>query len=228
MSYRDKLQYLLVRVLAIANAKAKRLIAEGQILVNGIAVTENVLIQATDQVEYHSMVVQQAKQMRYVALYKPRGIETTLNASIENNLTGFVPFAEKLFPVGRLDKESEGLLLMTNDGTLFNAIIGPDSLIEKEYIVQVNKPINESFLSTMASGVTIMGKQTWPCKLSYIDSHTFGIVLQQGLNRQIRRMCYQLGFEVLMLKRIRIANILLDTLVSGEYRLINRSEMVLQ
>lgn len=227
MSYRDKLQYLLVRVLTIANAEAKRLIAEGQILVNGIAVTENVLIQATDQVEYHSMVVQQAKQMRYVALYKPRGIETTLNASIENNLTGFVPFAEKLFPVGRLDKESEGLLLMTNDGLLFNAIIGPDSLIEKEYIVQVNKPINESFLSTMASGVTIMGKQTWPCKLSYIDSHTFGIVLQQGLNRQIRRMCYQLGFEVLMLKRIRIANILLDTLISGEYRLINRSEMVL-
>lgn len=227
MSYRDKLQYLLVRVLAIANAEAKRLIAEGQILVNGIAVTENVLIQATDQVEYHSMVVQQAKQMRYVALYKPRGIETTLNASIENNLTGFVPFAEKLFPVGRLDKESEGLLLMTNDGLLFNAIIGPDSLIEKEYVVQVNKPINESFLSTMASGVTIMGKQTWPCKLYYIDSHTFGIVLQQGLNRQIRRMCYQLGFEVLMLKRIRIANILIDTLVSGEYRLINRSEMVL-
>ncbi len=228
MSYRDKLQYLLVRVLAIANAKAKRLIAEGQILVNGIAVTENVLIQATDQVEYHGIVVQQAKQMRYVALYKPRGIETTLNASIENNLTGFVPFAEKLFPVGRLDKESEGLLLMTNDGLLFNAIIGPDSLIEKEYVVQVNKPINEYFLSTMASGVTIMGKQTWPCKLSYIDSYTFGIVLQQGLNRQIRRMCYQLGFEVLMLKRIRIANILLDTLVSGEYRLINRSEMVLQ
>jgi 23S rRNA pseudouridine2604 synthase len=227
MSYRDKLQYLLVRILAIANVEAKRMIAEGQILVNGVAVTENVLIQATDQVEYNSKVIQKAKQMRYVALYKPRGIETTLNASIESNLTSFMPFAEKLFPVGRLDKESEGLLLMTNDGILFNTIIGPDSLIEKEYIVQVNKPINESFLSKMASGVTIMGKETWPCKLSYIDSNTFGIVLQQGLNRQIRRMCYQLGFEVLMLKRIRIANILLDTLVSGEYRLLNRSEMVL-
>lgn len=218
MTYRDKLQYLLVRKLRIANKEAKQLIGAGAVAVNNKAVFENVVIQVTDSVSYNNTLVQEPKQMLYIALYKPRGIETTLNETISDNLRSLLPFEEKLFPVGRLDKESEGLLLMTNDGELFNKITKPGSKVEKEYIVTVDKPIDESFVTRMSTGIEIMGRLTLPCKVNPIDDHNFQIILTQGLNRQIRRMCYKLHYEVLTLKRTRIDNILLGDLKPGEYK----------
>ncbi len=218
MTYRDKLQYLLVRKLRIANKEAKKLIESGAIAVNNTIVFDNVLINVTDSVSYNNNLVQEPKQMLYIALYKPRGIETTLNESIVDNLKSLLPFDEKLFPVGRLDKESEGLLLMTNDGDLFNKITKPGSGIEKEYIVTVDKPIDETFVQHMSNGIEIMGQLTLPCKVMPIDAYTFRIILTQGLNRQIRRMCYKLNYGVLTLKRIRIDNILLGDLKPGEYK----------
>lgn len=218
MTYRDKLQYLLVRKLRIANKEAKQLIESGAIAVNNTIVFDNELISITDSVSYNNNVVQEPKQMLYIALYKPRGIETTLNEGIDDNLKSLLPFNEKLFPVGRLDKESEGLLLMTNDGNLFNRITKPGSQIEKEYIVTVDKPIDENFEQRMSNGIEIMGQLTLPCKLMPIDAYTFRIILTQGLNRQIRRMCYKLNYEVLTLKRIRIDNLLLGDLKPGEYK----------
>lgn len=220
MTYRDKLQYLLVRKLRIANKEAKQLIESGAIAVNNTIVFDNVLISITDSVSYKNNVVQEPKQMLYIALYKPRGIETTLNEGIDDNLKSLLPFNEKLFPVGRLDKESEGLLLMTNDGNLFNRITKPGSQIEKEYIVTVDKPIDENFVQRMSNGIEIMGQLTLPCKLMTIDAYTFRIILTQGLNRQIRRMCYKLNYGVLILKRIRIDNVLLGDLKPGEYKIL--------
>ncbi|MES2727201.1 MAG: pseudouridine synthase [Bacteroidota bacterium] len=218
MTYRDKLQYLLVRKLRIANKEAKQLIADGLITVNNTIVFDNVIVLVTDSVSYNNIIVQEPKQMLYITLYKPRGIETTLNETISDNLKALLPFDEKLFPVGRLDKESEGLLLMTNDGDLFNKITKPGSQIEKEYIVTVDKPIDENFVARMSNGIEIMGQLTLPCKVKPIDDYTFRIILTQGLNRQIRRMCYKLNYEVLTLKRIRIDNVLLGDLKPGEYK----------
>ncbi|MES2380640.1 MAG: pseudouridine synthase [Bacteroidota bacterium] len=221
MTYRDKLQYLLVRKLRIANKEAKQLIADGLITVNNTIVFDNVIVLVTDSVSYNNIIVQEPKQMLYIALYKPRGIEATLNETISDNLKALLPFDEKLFPVGRLDKESEGLLLMTNDGDLFNKITKPGSQIEKEYIVTVDKPIDENFVVRMSNGIEIMGQLTLPCKVKPIDDYTFRIILTQGLNRQIRRMCYKLNYEVLTLKRIRIDNVVLGDLKPGEYKKLN-------
>ena len=148
-------------------------------------------------------ILQEAKKLIYIAYYKPRGIETTLNTDIADNLKNILPFKDDVFPVGRLDKESEGLLLLTNDGTLYDKILRNENKTEKEYLVKVDKEITKSFLETMSSGITIMSKKTLPCKLVQIDETYFQNYLIQGLNRQIRRMCYKLNFEVLSLKRIR-------------------------
>jgi len=165
--------------------------------------------------------VQQGKELIYVALYKPRGIECTLNENIEQNLATIIDFNEKLFPVGRLDKESEGLLILTNDGFYFNKTINPASKVEKEYIVTVNKPITGEFLTEMSRGVEVLGQITLPCKTEIIDEFTFKIILVQGLNRQIRRMCFKLNYMVTSLKRIRIENINLENLQPGEFRIID-------
>ncbi len=222
MTFRNRLQYLLVKKLQIANKEAIRLILSGQILVNGIVVDENVVVSITDEVVYQNQIIKAGKKLLYIAFYKPRGIETTLNTSIPDNLKSILPFEEKLFPVGRLDKESEGLLLLTNDGTLFDKTLRKEYQTEKEYIVEVNKPLTETFLATMSSGVFIMGQTTLPCKITPLDAYTFQIVLVQGLNRQIRRMCYKLGYEVVLLKRTRINTVLLGNLQPNEFEILTK------
>jgi len=225
MSYRDKLQYLLVKKLQISNASAKEIILSNQIMVNAVNVNDNILIKETDRVVLNEKIIQEGKKIIYVALHKPRGIESTLNPSITDNLTVFIPFKEKLFPVGRLDKESEGLLILTNDGYLFNKTINPKSEVEKEYIVTVNKPITSNFINEMSRGVEILGQTTLPCVVEKTDDFTFKIVLVQGLNRQIRRMCYKLDYLATSLKRVRIGNVLLNDLPAGESRLILDNEL---
>ena len=221
MSYRDKLQYLLVKKLNISNAQAKEIILLKKVLVNTKNVCDNIEILETDTVYYNNEIVQIGKKLIYVALNKPRGIECTLNKKIEQNLSTIFNFNEKLFPVGRLDKESEGLLILTNDGYYFNKTINPTSEIEKEYIVTVNKPITKEFILEMSRGVEVLGQITLPCKTEKIDDFTFKIILIQGLNRQIRRMCFKLNYMVTSLKRVRIGNIKLEKLQPNEFRMIH-------
>lgn len=224
MTFRNRLQYLLVVRLQISNKEALSLIFSGKVLVNGSVVQSNCEIKQTDEVVYAGQVLQEAKKLIYIAYYKPRGIETTLNTDIADNLKAILPFEEEVFPVGRLDKESEGLLLLTNDGTVYDKILRNENKTEKDYIVLVDKPITTDFLQAMSSGIVIMGKKTLPCKLIQIDDFTFKITLIQGLNRQIRRMCYKLNYEVLSLKRVRIGEIHLGDLKAGEFRVGESSD----
>jgi 23S rRNA pseudouridine2604 synthase len=220
MTFRNRLQYLLVVRLQISNKNALALILSGKVLVNGISIKSNIEFMPVDEVIYENKVLQKGKKLIYIAYYKPRGIETTLNTEIPDNLKNTLPFNKELFPVGRLDKASEGLLLLTNDGTLYDKILRNENKTEKEYIVTVDKKIDEYFIKTMSNGITIMGKTTLPCKVRQIDDFTFNIVLVQGLNRQIRRMCYKLHYEVLSLIRIRIDQIKLENLTDGTYRVL--------
>ena len=222
MSYRDKLQYLLVKKLNISNAQAKEIILSNMVLVNSEIVRNNIEILETDTVFYNNEIIQDGKKLIYVALYKPRGIECTLNEKIDQNLSTIINFNEKLFPVGRLDKESEGLLILTNDGYYFNKTINPASEVEKEYIVTVNKPITNDFISEMSRGVEILGQITLECKTEKIDDFTFKIILVQGINRQIRRMCFKLNYMVNSLKRVRIGKVNLESLQPGKYRMIEK------
>jgi 23S rRNA pseudouridine2604 synthase len=220
MTFRNRLQYLLVVRLQISNKEALHLIISGKVLVNGIISKSNCELTQTDEVVFEGKVLQEAKKLIYIAFYKPRGIETTLNVAIEDNLKAILPFEADIFPVGRLDKESEGLLLLTNDGTVYDKILRNENKTEKDYVVQVDKPITSEFLETMSEGIVIMGNKTLPCKLIQIDDFTFKITLIQGLNRQIRRMCYKLDYEVLGLKRVRIGDVNLENLNAGEYRIL--------
>jgi 23S rRNA pseudouridine2604 synthase len=221
MSYRDKLQYLLVKKLNISNAQAKEIILSKKVLVNTENVCDNIVILETDAVFYNNEIIQIGKKLIYVALYKPRGIECTLNEKIDQNLSTIINFQEKLFPVGRLDKESEGLLILTNDGYYFNKTINPASEVEKEYIVTVNEPITNEFILEMSKGVEILGQITLPCIMEILDEFTFKNILVQGLNRQIRRMCFKLNYMVISLKRVRIGKVHLENLQAGEYRTID-------
>lgn len=220
MTFRNRLQYLLVVRLQISNKNALALILSGKVLVNGVSVKSNIEFRQVDEVIYENNVLQEGKKLIYIAYYKPRGIETTLNTAIPDNLKDILPFDEELFPVGRLDKASEGLLLLINDGTLYDKMLRNENKTEKEYIVTVDRKIDEHFIKTMSNGITIMGKTTLPCELRQVDDFTFNIILVQGLNRQIRRMCYKLNYEVLSLIRVRIDQIKLENLTAGSYKVL--------
>jgi 23S rRNA pseudouridine2604 synthase len=225
MTFRKRLQYLLVKRLKISNKSALALILGGKVFVNEQSVWENIVINLEDSVVYEGQILQEGKKFLYVAFYKPRGIETTLNIEIADNLKSILPFEEELFPVGRLDKESEGLLLLTNDGRLFDKTLRSEHQTEKEYLVTVGKEINDEFIQKMSEGIMIMGKMTLPCQVEIIDKFSFKIILVQGLNRQIRRMCYKLGYEVERLIRRRIGKIGIGNLSPNEYRYLSFEEI---
>lgn len=221
MTFRKRIQYFLVKRLNISNKDALNLILEGKIWINEIQIFENIEVNIEDKIVYAGEILQAGKQLIYVAFYKPRGIETTLNTEIVDNLKNILPFEETLFPVGRLDKASEGLLLLTNDGRLFDKTLRSEHQTEKEYLVKVDKEITDDFIIKMSSGVSILGKITLPCIIEKVNDFIFKIILVQGINRQIRRMCYKLGYEVMELKRIRIGNISLGDLAPNGYRFLN-------
>jgi 23S rRNA pseudouridine2604 synthase len=226
MTFRKRLQYFLVKRLNISNKNALALILEGKVLINDAFVFENIEISIEDKIVYAGEVLQEGKKFIYVAFYKPRGVETTLNTDIPHNLKDILPFEETLFPVGRLDKESEGLLLLTNNGRLFDKTLRSEHQTEKEYLVKVDKEITNDFILKMSSGITILGKTTLPCPVEKVGDYTFKIILVQGINRQIRRMCYKLGYEVLELKRVRIGNISLGDLAPNEYSFLNSQQSI--
>ncbi|MFN3850415.1 MAG: pseudouridine synthase [Spirosomataceae bacterium] len=223
MTFRNRLQYLLVKRLKISNKAALELIIQKKILVNGEFVASNLDLQPDDEVIYEGQILKEGKRFEYIAYYKPRGIETTFNTEIADNLKQILPFADDIFPIGRLDKESEGLLLLTNDGRLYDKILRHENKTQKEYLVTVDKPIDDDFVERMSSGIKIMGQMTLPCKVVKKDDFTFKITLIQGLNRQIRRMCYKLNYEVTRLVRIRIGEIELGELQAGEWRKFDKS-----
>jgi 23S rRNA pseudouridine2604 synthase len=165
------------------------------------------------------------KKQVYIALNKPVGVTCTTEAHIEDNIIDLVGHSERIFPIGRLDKDSEGLILLTNNGDIVNEILRSENNHEKEYIVTVNRPITDLALQMMASGVKIMGEPTKPCKVSRIDPESFRMILTQGLNRQIRRMCSALGYKARRLQRVRIMDIRLGTLGSGQWRPLTDSEL---
>jgi 23S rRNA pseudouridine2604 synthase len=182
-------------------------------------------VAAGDEVRIDGNLIGLKKPQIYIALNKPVGIICTTEAHIQDNIIDYVAYPERIFTVGRLDRDSEGLILLTNNGDIVNEILRAENLHEKEYVVTVDRPITDLSLSMMASGVKIMGEITKPAKVTRIDSQGFRIVLTQGLNRQIRRMCSALGYKAQRLERVRIMNVLLGDLSPGEWRHLTDSEL---
>lgn len=202
-----------------------RLIIEGRVTVNGVVSDKNTMIAEQDEVLVDGRPIPRKEQSVYLALHKPVGITCTAAKEVEGNIIDFVNYPTRIFPVGRLDKASEGLILMTNDGDIFNKILRSEHGHEKEYVVTVDKVITEQFVLKMESGVEILNTITKPCKVEKISDNVFKIILTQGLNRQIRRMCKALGYRVERLQRIRIMNIHLGNLEAGAWRELSQQEL---
>lgn len=205
---------------------ADKLVEQGRVYVNGIKAELGTRVSEGDKVEVNGeQINKKEEEFVYIALNKPVGIVCTTDTRVEkDNIIDFMNYPERIFPIGRLDKSSEGLILMTNDGDIVNKILRARNHHEKEYIVTVNKPIDKKFIKDMSNGVPILDTVTRKCFVEKIDSHTFRIILTQGLNRQIRRMCEYLGYRVRKLKRIRIMNIQLDVPL-GKWRYLTADEL---
>jgi 23S rRNA pseudouridine2604 synthase len=219
-----RLRTIISRHFKISNEKADSMIGEGRVRVNGKAVSPAAKIENWEEIKVDEKIIREGKTFSYIKFYKPRGIECTLNKKIENNLLTIFNYPEKLFPVGRLDKESEGLLLMTDDGRVFNQVAISEREKEKEYLVMLDKNYDENFVEAMQNGIVIMGKKTKPCKMIPVNEKSFRIILTQGLNRQIRRMCYKLGYAVEELIRVRIVDVQLGNLKAGEWQELSDAE----
>jgi 23S rRNA pseudouridine2604 synthase len=205
--------------------EADKWIEAGRVTCNGQPAALGTQVQAGDEIRVDGELIGAKKPQIYIALNKPAGITCTTESHIENNIIDLVGHAERIFPIGRLDKDSEGLILLTNNGDIVNEILRSENNHEKEYIVTVDRPITDLSLKMMASGVKIMGQLTKPCRVSRIDQASFRMILTQGLNRQIRRMCSALGYKAQRLKRVRIMNIHLGTLGSGQWRPLTEREL---
>lgn len=206
--------------------KADKLIDQGRVTINGKVPEMGTKVQPGDTVEVDgTAVTNENTEFVYLALNKPVGIVCTTDTTVEkDNIVEFVNYPERIFPIGRLDKPSEGLILMTNDGDIVNKILRARNNHEKEYIVTVDKKITQDFIDKMSNGVPILDTVTRKCRVEQLNKNTFKIVLTQGLNRQIRRMCEFLGYDVVKLKRTRIMNIELDTPL-GEWRYLTEKEL---
>ena len=205
--------------------EADRLIEEGRITVNGKLPELGLKVTDADEIRVNGKLIRQTDEdFVYLAFNKPVGIECTTNKKVRDNIVDYINYPKRIFPVGRLDKDSEGLIIMTNDGDIVNKILRQKNNHEKEYIVTVNKPITDRFIQRMGQGVPILDTITKECRVERISRFVFRIFLTQGLNRQIRRMCEYFDYDVVALKRIRIINISLDVSV-GQYREITAAEL---
>jgi 23S rRNA pseudouridine2604 synthase len=205
--------------------EADKWIEAGRVTLNGAPASLGHKVAQGDEVRIDGNLVGAKKKAIYIALNKPVGITCTTESHIEDNIVQFVGHSERVFPVGRLDKDSEGLILLTNDGDIVNEILRSENEHEKEYVVSVNRPITDLALKMLASGVKIMGVTTKPCRVERVDADTFRLVLTQGLNRQIRRMCSALGYRVRRLQRVRIINIHVGALRAGDWRYLSDAEV---
>jgi 23S rRNA pseudouridine2604 synthase len=208
--------------------QADALIAAGRVTINGKRAGLGVQVAAGDVVKVDGEQVGRARDKPkpiYIALNKPVGITCTTERHVPGNIIDFVDHEERIFPIGRLDKESEGLILLTNDGDIVNEILRAEHHHEKEYLVAVDRPITDEFLERMAGGVRIPDGMTKRCKVFRVDGRVFRIILTQGMNRQIRKMCEALGYQVMALQRIRIMHIELGTLKVGRWRNLHEGEI---
>lgn len=205
--------------------EADNFISMGKVKVNGVVAGIGSRINSKSQVVVNGKTLENFDDTVYIALNKPVGITTTTEKSVKDNVIDFVNYPSRIFPVGRLDKDSEGLLILTNDGDVVNKILRAGNSHEKEYNVRVNKKITDEFILKMSNGVPILDVVTKKCKVKKIDDYTFNIILIQGLNRQIRRMCEYFGYEVTALKRERIMNIKLGNLSIGKWRYLTDKEI---
>jgi len=205
--------------------EADKLIEQGRVTINGIVPEMGTKIRIDDEVRVDGKLIREKREKRiYLAFNKPVGIECTTNLEVRDNIVDYINYPERIFPIGRLDKASEGLIFMTNDGDIVNKILRARNNHEKEYIVTVNRPITDRFIERMANGIPILETVTRKCMVEQISKYVFRIVLTQGLNRQIRRMCEFLDYDVTALKRTRIINIALDVSV-GRYRDLTDDEI---
>jgi len=200
-------------------------IEAGRVTINGQPALLGTQVGEGDVVCVDGRPLGAAKQHVYIALNKPVGITCTTERHVEGNIVDFVRHRERIFPIGRLDKDSEGLILLTNHGDIVNQILRSENDHEKEYVVTVDRPVTDIFLNGMASGVRILGTVTKPCRIVRVGPSTFRIILTQGLNRQIRRMCSFFGYKVVRLQRVRIMNITLGKLKTGQWRELEDAEV---
>lgn len=211
--------------------EADELIKQKKVKINGEIAALGYIVDSKDKVEVNGNLLKKKKNDVYIALNKPVGITCTTERHIKGNIIDFVNHPERIFPIGRLDKDSEGLILLTNDGSIVNEILRKENNHEKDYIVTVNKPITPDFIKCISKGVKIYNpvkKQytvTNNCKVIKVNTNTFKITLSQGLNRQIRRMCSHLDYKVVKLQRIRIINITLKGLGIGKWRNLTSEEV---
>ena len=205
--------------------EADRLIVSGQVTVNGKQADMGMRVTAADEIQIRGKKIRIQEKKVLLLMNKPRGIICTAQEREKPNIVEYLHYPIRVYPVGRLDKESEGLILLTNQGDLVNRIMRAGNFHEKEYIVQVNRPVTKDFLQKMGKGVPVLDTVTRPCPVEKISEDTFRIILTQGLNRQIRRMCEYLGYEGVRLKRVRIMNLTLKGLKKGDYREITKQEL---
>ena len=210
---------------ACSRREADKWIAAGRVTCNGLLATLGTQVGDGDEVRVDGKRIGAKKRQIYIALNKPVGITCTTESHVDGNIVDFIGYEERIFPIGRLDKDSEGLILLTNDGDIVNEILRSENNHEKEYIVTVDRAITDLALEMLANGVKIMGQITKPCKVSRISAKSFRMILTQGLNRQIRRMCSALGYRAKRLERVRIINIELGALGKGEWRELTQTEL---
>jgi len=205
---------------------ADKLIEEGKVTINGIVPEMGTKIVQGDEVRVNGKLISESiEKPVYIAFNKPVGVVCTTDTKVErNNIVEYINYPKRIFPIGRLDKASEGLIFMTNDGDIVNKILRARNNHEKEYIVTVDRPISPDFLKRMSKGIPILETVTRECEVEQVSKFSFRIILTQGLNRQIRRMCEYLNYEVVKLKRVRIMNIKLDTEI-GQWRYLTDEEM---
>jgi 23S rRNA pseudouridine2604 synthase len=205
--------------------EADQWIEAGRVSVNGVRALLGTQVNEGDDVRVDGQTLRPKPKRVYLALNKPIGIECTTDRDVPGNIVDFVGYPERIFPIGRLDKDSEGLILLTNDGDIVNTILRAEHEHEKEYIVAVDRPLTTAFLAGMAAGVPILDTVTNPCKVTQVGKNTFRIVLTQGLNRQIRRMCEHFDYRVRRLQRVRIMHVHLGTLPVGKWRELTATEL---
>jgi len=220
MSFYRRIKYFLVHTLMLSNKAAQALIDSGQVELDGKTVHENCLISPHAQIKVNGVIQREATQLVYLAFYKPAGFESTLNAGIEHNLSPFFKDFTSLAIAGRLDKQSEGLMLLSNDGKWVEQLCHPRFEKEKEYLVTLDKDADAAFVAAFKSGVNIGDYVTRPCECSRVATNTINVTLTEGKNRQIRRMCKALGYAVLNLKRTRMGHVILGNLQPGELNVI--------
>lgn len=206
--------------------EADKLIEQKRVTINGKIAQIGSVVNEGEAVKIDNKLLKAREEFVYIALNKPVGIVSTTDTSERDNIVDFMNYPKRIFPIGRLDKESEGLIILTSDGDIVNKILRAGNNHDKEYIVRVDKPITQRFIDGMAGGVKILGTVTKKCRVEMQNKYTFRIILTEGMNRQIRRMCEVFDYQVLKLKRVRIMNIPLGALPTGAWRYLTTDELL--